>query len=79
MISWQKYNKYDRGIKSHIKMLVTDGEDTYFAYHAKRIFGEGYTWYTWFNADPYSGDGAELGINVTHYAEINLPESEGEK
>lgn len=20
MISWQKYNKYDRGIKSHIKM-----------------------------------------------------------
>lgn len=65
MIEWIKYDP--RHPVSHKQYLVTNGDYVVDAYHA--IYGSlGYTW----------GDGERaLYPDVTHYAEINLPESGG--
>lgn len=66
MIHWRKYNPTDRSIESHRNHLVSDGRNTLVAWHA---------------SVPGTGECAWRINNsiigwVTHWAPINLPESE---
>lgn len=68
MIDWIKYDKHDRSIESHVPHLVTDGLNTRIAFRANSPDG-----YVWFREQPRSPIAEILGLNVTHYAHINLP------
>lgn len=64
MIEWKKYDKYDRGIESHVTRLITDGRTVWTGFHASHQ-SYGYTWF---------GDDREpLLLPITHWAIINLP------
>jgi hypothetical protein len=68
MIQWQKYDPFSRDIESHVNHLITDGRNIWVAYHEKRIYAPGYTW--------FDDEREPMGVPVTHFAFINLPREE---
>lgn len=69
MIPWVKYDPTDRNIESHVDHIVTNGHKTLIAQHAS-VPGTGR--YSWMINNT-------LIDWVTHFAEITLPERDGEK